>query len=98
MGIDEDAVATALASGDLTLGYVEMGGRRPPRSELTFQAYGEQIGIPYETLERLYVAFGLPRPAADELVREEDAQFLKVVPILVSAGIDEGDILRLARV
>jgi adenylate cyclase len=98
MGIDEDAVASALGSGDLTLGYVEMGGRRPPRSELTFQEYGEQIGIPYETLERLYVAFGLPRPASDELVREEDAQFLKAVPILVSAGIDEGDILRLARV
>ena len=98
MGIDEDAVATALASGDLTLGYVEMGGRRPPHSELTFQEYGEQIGIPYETLERLYVAFGLPRPASDELVREEDAQFLKAIPILVSAGIDEGDILRLARV
>ncbi len=98
MGIDEDAVGTALASGDLTLGYVEMGGRRPPRSELTFQEYGEQIGIPYETLERLYVAFGLPRPASDELVREEDAQFLKAIPILVGAGVDEGDILRLARI
>jgi adenylate cyclase len=97
-GIDEDAVATALASGDLSLGYVEMGGRRPPRSELTFQEYGEQIGMPYEALERLYIAFGLPRPASDELVREEDAQFLKSVPILVSAGIDQGDILRLARV
>jgi adenylate cyclase len=98
MGIDEDAVATALASGDLTLGYVEMGGRRPPRSDLSFRQYGEQIGITYETLERLYVAFGLPHPAADELVREEDAQFLKAVPILASAGVDEGDILRLARV
>jgi adenylate cyclase len=98
MGIDEDAIATAMASGELTLGYVEMGGRRPPRSALTFQRYAEQIGIPYATLERLYVAFGLPRPTADELVREEDARFLKAVPILMSAGIDEGDILRLARV
>jgi adenylate cyclase len=98
MGIDEGAVATALASGDLTLGYVEIGGRRPPRSELTFREYGEQIGMPYGSLERLYIAFGLPRPAARERVREEDAQFLKAVPILVSAGVDEGDILRLARV
>jgi adenylate cyclase len=98
MGIDEGAVATALASGDLTLGYVEIGGRRPPRSELTFREYGEQIGMPYGSLERLYIAFGLPRPAAGERVREEDAQFLKAVPILVSAGVDEGDILRLARV
>src|SRR6266508_430721 len=28
MGIDANAVADALASGDLTLGYVEIGGRR----------------------------------------------------------------------
>lgn len=98
MGIDEDAVATAVASGDLTLGYVETGGRRPPRSDLTFEGYGERIGVPYVTLERLYVAFGLPRPAADELVRDEDAQFLKAIPILMSAGIDEGDVLRLARI
>jgi adenylate cyclase len=98
MGIDEDAVAAALASGDLTLGYVEIGGRQPPRSERTFEEFGEEVGIPYQTLERLYVAFGLPRPERDERVREEDLRFLKAIPVLVTAGVDEGDILRLARV
>jgi adenylate cyclase len=98
MGIDQDAVAAAMASGDLTLGYVEMAGRRPPRSDRTFDDLSDEIGIPYPMLERLYVAFGLPRPAQDELVREEDLRFIKAVPILFTAGVDEGDILRLARV
>jgi adenylate cyclase len=49
-------------------------------------------------LERLYVAFGLPRPEPDEHVREEDLRLLKVVPVLFGAGVPEGEILRLARV
>ena len=98
MGIDEEAVAAAMASGDLTLGYVEMGGRRPPRSDRTFDDLSREMGIPYPTLERLYIAFGLPKPEHDERVREEDLRFIKAVPVLFAAGVEEGDILRLARV
>jgi adenylate cyclase len=98
MGIDANAVADALASGDLTLGYVEIGGRRPPRSNRTFAELSDEIGIPFVTLERIYVAFGLPRPAPAEYVREEDLRFIKIIPVLVGAGVSEGDVLRLARV
>ena len=98
MGIDAKAVADAIASGDLTLGYVEAGGRRPPRSDRTFAQLSEEIGIPSPMLERIYVAFGLPRPAPDEYVREEDLRLLKIVPVLFGAGVSEGEILRLARV
>ena len=98
IGIDEHAVADGIASGDLTLGYVEFGGRRPPRSDQTFDELGNEIGIPYPMLERLYVAFGLPRPAPEEYVREEDLRLLKIIPVLFGAGVGEGEILRLARV
>jgi hypothetical protein len=49
MGIDAN-VADALASGDLTLGYVEIGGRRPPRSNRTFGELSDEIDIPFVTL------------------------------------------------
>src|SRR5215213_4868593 len=98
MGIDGKDVAGAMASGDLTLGYVEFGGRRPPRSDRTFAQLSEDIGIPVTTLERLFVAFGLPRPSADEYVREEDLRVLEIIPVLFGAGVSEGEILRLARV
>jgi adenylate cyclase len=98
MGIDARAVADALASGDLTLGYVEIGGRRPPRSTRTFAELSDEIDIPFATLERIYVAFGLPRPAPGDFVREEDLPLMKFIPVLVGAGLMEGDVLRLARV
>ena len=98
LGIDEHAVADAIASGDLTLGYVEIGGRRPPRSATTFAELSDEIGIPFVTLERIYVAFGLPRPTPDEHVREEDQPLISFIPVLVDAGLNEGEVLRLARV
>ena len=98
MGIDADAIAQALASGDLSLGYVEIGGRRPPRSDRTFAALSEEIDVPFATLERIFIAFGLPRPTADEFVREEDYQLISSVPVLFGAGVSEGEILRMARV
>jgi adenylate cyclase len=98
LGIDANAVADALASGDLTLGYVEIGGRRPPRSNQTFAELSDEIDIPFAMLERIYVAFGLTRPTPDEFVREEDLPLMKFIPVLVGAGLSEGDVLRLARV
>ncbi len=98
MGIDAEAIAQASATGDLSLGYIEIGGRRPPRSDQTFAALGEEIDVPFPMLERIFVAFGLPRPTADELVREEDYQLIRSIPVLFGAGVSEGEILRMARV
>jgi adenylate cyclase len=56
------------------------------------------IGIDVEMLERTYVAFGLPAPARDEHVRAEDLEVLRMLPVLISVGVPEGEVLRLARV
>jgi adenylate cyclase len=98
IGIEEEALATALASGHLSLGYLESSGRRFPRSDLTFADIAEDIGIPFSTLESIYIAFGLPPPETDEFVREEDLQALREVGILVAAGLGERDVIRMARV
>jgi len=98
MGIETEALATALASGHLTLGYLESAGRRHPRSDRTFAEVAKEIGVPFTTLERIYVAFGLLRPAQDERVREEDLQVIKILPVLFGAGVEEGKVLRMARV
>ena len=71
MGIEPASLAQALHSGHLTLGYFESAGRRHPLADRTFRDVAAEIGVPAETLERIYVAFGLPRPQADEHVREE---------------------------
>jgi adenylate cyclase len=98
IGIEAEALASALASGHLTLGYLESAGRRHPRSERTFAEVADQTGVPFPMLERIYVAFGLPRPGHDESVREEDLEAIRVLPVLLGAGVEESDVLRLARV
>lgn len=97
-GIDAGSVAAAVASGDLTLGYLESAGRRHPRSDTTFERLAADIDIDVEMLERTYVAFGLPAPARDEHVRAEDLEVLRMLPVLISVGVPEGEVLRLARV
>ncbi len=97
-GIDAASLGAAVASGHLRLGYLESAGRRFPRSDRTFAQLGEDIGIPLETLQAFYVAFGLTRPGSDELVREEDLPILRALPVLFGAGVGEGEILRAVRV
>jgi adenylate cyclase len=98
MGIEPSALAEAIHSGHLRLGYFESAGRRHPRADRTFRDIAGEIGIPFEALERVYVAFGLPRPEPDERVREEDLEAIQLLPALFAAGLDETDVLRIARV
>ena len=97
-GMDANALAAAAASGHLTLGYLESAGRRFPRTDRTFAELADEIDVPVGTLQALYVAFGLPRPNADELVREEDAPILRALPVMFGTEVGEGDVLRAARV
>ena len=50
-GLDLRALASAHASGHLTLGYLESAGRRHPRLEQTFGEFSEDIGIPIDTVQ-----------------------------------------------
>jgi len=97
-GVDREDLATALTSGDLTLGYLESAGRRHPRSDETFSQLAERLGLDIEALERIFIAFGLPPPRHDEPMRAEDVEALGALPILLGVGVDEGEVLRLARV
>lgn len=97
-GIGAEALAQALRSGHLRLGYLESAGRRFPRSDRTFADLAADMSIPVETIQMLYVTFGLPRPEPHEHVREEDLPILKGLPLLFSVGIGEGEVLRAVRV
>jgi adenylate cyclase len=97
-GMDADALASAVASGNLTLGYLESAGRRFPVIDRTFEQFAEDIGVALETIQAMFVAFGLPRPHGDEFVREEDAQMIRALPVMFGGGLGEGDLLRAVRV
>ncbi|HSJ49947.1 MAG TPA: adenylate cyclase regulatory domain-containing protein [Actinomycetota bacterium] len=98
LGVTPEDIAHALATGHLSLAYLETSGRRFPSSELSFAEVAGELGIPFESLERMYVAYGLARPSPDEPVREEDLKELHKLPVLLDAGVSVDDVLRTARV
>ena len=97
-GLDSQTLASAHASGHLTLGYLESAGRRHPRTDRTFAQFSENTGVPIDTLQNMYVTLGLPRPREDEYVREDDEPILMALPVLFGAGVGEGDVLRAVRI
>ncbi|HEX5039631.1 MAG TPA: adenylate/guanylate cyclase domain-containing protein [Candidatus Limnocylindria bacterium] len=98
MGFDAEDLGRAAASGHLTLGYIEAVGRRRPLSNRTHAEVAADIGLPFETLERVFVGFGLRAPDPDEPVREEDLAILNILTVMTGAGVSETDLLRMARV
>jgi adenylate cyclase len=97
-GIDRHDLASAIASGHLSLGYLESAGRRFPRSDRTFVQLSKDLGVPLETIVMFYVALGLPRPEPDEHVREEDVPMLAAMPVLFGVGVSDGEVLSALRV
>ncbi len=97
-GIPPARVAEAISSGALSLSYLDWFPDPPPRSGQTHAELCDELGIPFELLERIYAGFGLPRPRPDDRVREEDLDVISDLPILSAAGLGEGEILRAARV
>ncbi|MGH3084335.1 MAG: adenylate/guanylate cyclase domain-containing protein, partial [Gaiellaceae bacterium] len=91
-------VATALSEGALTLSYLDKLPDPPPRSGRTYAEVCDELGISFDLLERIYAGFGLPRPQPHARVREDDLEIITGLPILFSAGLDEGEVLRAARV
>jgi adenylate cyclase len=98
LGVTPEGIAEALSSGHLSFGYLESSGRRFPRSALTFAEVADELGIPFDTLERIYVAYGLARPSPDERIREEDLQEIRKLPAVFSAGVEQEGVLRASRV
>lgn len=97
-GIEAQDLATALEAGELSFAHLESAGRRHPRVETTFEELAADIGTEFETLEAVFIAFGLPQPRRDERIRQEDLQALRTLPVLLAAGVTEGQILQMARV
>jgi len=97
-GIPPARVAAAISSGALSLSYLDRFPDPPPRSEKSYGELCDELRIDFPLLERIFSGFGLPRPQADERVRDEDAAVISGLPILFQAGLGEGEVLRAARV
>jgi adenylate cyclase len=73
-GIPLEAIGEAVASGHLSFDFVDqLFVGHAPLTGQTFREIADDLGLPLETLTRLYAMWGLPRPAPDDVVRADDA-------------------------
>jgi adenylate cyclase len=97
-GVPPADVAEAIRAGSLSLSYLDRFPPPPRRANKTHAQLCDELGIPFQLLERIYAGFGLPRPRADDLVREDEIDVVSGLPILFESGLGEGEVLRAARV
>ena len=97
-GIPAARVAAAISRGTLSLAYLDRFPDPPARSDRTHQEVSDEVGIPFELVQRIYTGFGLPRPEPGDPIREDDLAIISGLPILFEAGLAEGEVLRAARV
>jgi adenylate cyclase len=97
-GVPAERVAEAISSGALSLSYLDWFPGPSPRSDRSHAQVCEELGIPFELLDRMYAGFGLARPKPDEPVREEDLDILNGLPGFFAAGLGEAEVMRAARV
>jgi len=95
-GVQPEQIAAAMTAGDLSFGYLDYVIQPPPVVDRTYSAVAEELGIPFDVVERVFLAFGLPQPLPNDLAREDDAEILRGVKALLEAT-DEADVLGLAR-
>jgi adenylate cyclase len=95
-GVQPEQIAAAMATGDLSFGYLDYVIQPPPVVDRTYSEVAEELGIPFDVVERVFLAFGLPQPLPNDLAREDDAEILRGLKALLEAT-DEADVLGLAR-
>jgi adenylate cyclase len=98
-GLPLEGIGAAMAAGKLTLAFLDHPlFRWSGRTVATYRDLAARVGMPMALLQRVYEAAGFAPPEPDELVREDDADFLPTIQAAVAAGIGEDTTVRALRV
>jgi adenylate cyclase len=82
-GISVEQIGALIRAGELSFRLTEVAFPNPPGvSSKTFSKTAKELQIPLEVIEQVYAAAGLPRPSAEEFVRDDDAQALRTVAMV----------------
>jgi len=95
-GVQPEQIAAAMAAGELSFGYLDYVMQPPPVIDRTYSQAAGDLAIPFDVVERVFLAFGLPQPLPNEQAREDDVAILRGLKAFLDA-IDEADVLDSAR-
>jgi adenylate cyclase len=95
-GVQPEQIAAAMAAGELSFGYLDYVMQPPPVIDGTYSKAAGELAIPFDVVERVFLAFGLPQPLPNEQAREDDVAILRGLKAFLNA-LDEADVLQSAR-
>ncbi|HEY7704459.1 MAG TPA: adenylate/guanylate cyclase domain-containing protein [Acidimicrobiia bacterium] len=98
-GIPLDGLAEALASGKLSLAFVDAAAydRFPSVSAITFEELSEQTGVPVELLMMVREVSGSAQPTPQDRVRDNELAVVPFIEMQVAEGFRRSAIERLLR-
>jgi hypothetical protein len=96
-GVQPEQIAAAMAAGELSFGYLDYVLQPRPVIDRRYSEAADDLGIPFDVVERVFLAFGLLQPPPNEQAREDGALVLRGLKAFLDA-IDEVDVLGTARI
>jgi len=97
-GFPLDTVAQLFRQEDISFKFAREMLALPLR--MSTRTYGEvnrELGFSPEFATQIAIALGIPRPDPDDLAREDDISFLRLVAAALGAGLDEKVAIRYMR-
>lgn len=97
-GVPLADLAQAVASGRLSLQYLDSLPQPGPLLHQTCEDLAREEEVPFEVIARLFGAFGIPVPNPSAWVREDDAFVFRAASIYLRAGLSPESLYDAARV
>jgi adenylate cyclase len=98
-GLSLEGIGAAIAEGRLSLAFLDLvsiAGR--PLTDTTYAELCGEQGLPMELVQRVHEASGLGRPQPDDPIHPLDRDLLGSAQIGRLLGLDDGVLIRVARV
>jgi adenylate cyclase len=98
-GITADQLAAAERAGGMTVDFAgEVVADQPGTTLQPWHTAIAELGLDTIFVDRVFLALGLPAPALDDLVREDDRELLDIVVRVRTAGVPDEALLRILRI
>jgi adenylate cyclase len=99
-GIVPEDIGRAIASGELSFGFVDTLFPSPASaalSDIDFEELCQRFGFSMEFLQSVYAGLGLPQPSPHDQVRQDDLDMAPVLVAITGLGLPQGAIAHATR-
>lgn len=98
-GVPMDGVARAIEAGRLSFAFLDLPQYEwAPLADRTYADVAAELGLTVELIQRINEALGLPTPRAEDRVREDDLELLRILGFTRGMSSDDEAIVRIVRV